>query len=101
MLEAANLNPTTQDSIKRYGGTTSAKIAWPDEAEAIIPEAEKWDRIEAKLKSTMETCSRQVEKKLKAKKRKLKTVNVHTSLMFTDFPDEEEDESMDSDDIVQ
>merc|ERR1719453_3057639 len=34
MREAANLNPTTVDMIKRFGGSTSQDIQWPeDEAE--------------------------------------------------------------------
>jgi len=29
--EAASLNPTTQDQIKRFGGSTSPSIQWPEE----------------------------------------------------------------------
>merc|ERR1711971_1160031 len=33
--EPANANPTTQDSIKRVGGTTSALAQWPEEARRL------------------------------------------------------------------
>ena len=30
VLEAASANPTTVDTIKRFGGTTRPTVAWPE-----------------------------------------------------------------------
>lgn len=47
--EAANLNLTTVDTIKRVGGSTSPKIQWPEEEETQGTEEDKFDRVEKLL----------------------------------------------------
>lgn len=50
LLENASLNPTTADAIRRYGGSTSPKIPWPED--------ESWYRIELSKLEYMETALR-------------------------------------------
>eukprot|EP00403_Amphidinium_massartii_P018161 CAMPEP_0178427420 /NCGR_PEP_ID=MMETSP0689_2-20121128/29738_1 /TAXON_ID=160604 /ORGANISM="Amphidinium massartii, Strain CS-259" /LENGTH=1286 /DNA_ID=CAMNT_0020049131 /DNA_START=34 /DNA_END=3894 /DNA_ORIENTATION=+ len=45
ILEPANWNPTTSDIIKRFGGSTSPSIQWPQESHEQA-ETDKFDRIE-------------------------------------------------------
>jgi hypothetical protein len=51
--EAANANPTTSDTIKRVGGTTSALAQWPEEAGDA--EDDKFGKLEAMIKKAMDT----------------------------------------------
>merc|ERR1711966_460436 len=51
--EPANANPTTQDSIKRVGGTTSALAQWPEEEGDA--EDDKFGKLEALVKKAMDT----------------------------------------------
>merc|ERR1712232_195024 len=53
MMEPANANPTTQDSIKRVGGTTSALAQWPEEEGDA--EDDKFGKLEAMIKKAMDT----------------------------------------------
>merc|ERR1712125_14332 len=53
MMEPANANPTTQDSIKRVGGTTSALAQWPEEEGDL--EDDKFGKLEALIKKAMDT----------------------------------------------
>merc|ERR1712232_779396 len=53
VLEAANANPTTSDTIKRVGGTTSALAQWPEEAGDA--EDDKFGKLEAMIKKAMDT----------------------------------------------
>merc|ERR1719310_459752 len=53
VLEAANVHPTTVDSIKRVGGTTSVNAQWPEEdADA---EDDKFGKLETLIKKAMDT----------------------------------------------
>mmetsp|Transcript_32664 Transcript_32664/g.87685 ORF Transcript_32664/g.87685 Transcript_32664/m.87685 type:complete len:1245 (-) Transcript_32664:602-4336(-) len=42
--EVGNLNPTTVDSIRRFGGSTSVTNLWPEEE--LLDEDERFDRME-------------------------------------------------------
>merc|ERR1719409_239901 len=53
VLEAASANPTTSDTIKRVGGTTSALAQWPEEAGDA--EDDKFGNLEAMIKKAMDT----------------------------------------------
>merc|ERR1719310_2539826 len=53
VLEAANAHPTTVDTIKRVGGTTSALAQWPEEEGDI--EDDKFGKLEALIKKAMDT----------------------------------------------
>jgi hypothetical protein len=52
-LEAANLNPTTQDMIKRFGGSTSVEMQWPVEQEGQGDEADRFERLENLIQKTL------------------------------------------------
>merc|ERR1711971_866404 len=54
VLEGAHEHPTTVDSIKRYGGPTSSSIQWPDDDLPDHDVQEKFDRLEALVKRSME-----------------------------------------------
>lgn len=54
ILEAANLNPTTQDMIKRFGGSTSVEMQWPQEQEGTGgDENDRFDRLETLIQKTL------------------------------------------------
>merc|ERR1719321_1734947 len=53
MMEPANANPTTVDTIKRVGGTTSALAQWPEEEGDA--EDDKFGKLEALIKKAMDT----------------------------------------------
>merc|ERR1719230_2306805 len=53
LQEAANLNPTTQDMIKRFGGSTSVEMQWPAEAEGQGDEDDCFERLEALIQKTL------------------------------------------------
>merc|ERR1719487_3086680 len=65
MMEPANANPTTQDSIKRVGGTTSALAQWPEEEGDA--EDDKFGKLEAMIKKAMDTMT--AAKSTKSKKK--------------------------------
>jgi hypothetical protein len=48
--ELASVNPTTVDLIKRFGGSTSPSIQWPEEEGNADDDAEKFQRIEELIK---------------------------------------------------
>merc|ERR1719498_2225836 len=50
--EAANLNPTTMDMIKRFGGSTSVEMQWPAEVE-VGDESDKFERMEQLIQKTL------------------------------------------------
>merc|ERR1719230_2022293 len=52
--EAASAHPTTVDMIKRFGGSTSPAMQWPEEDGAGDDDTDKFDRLEALIKKTME-----------------------------------------------
>jgi len=60
--EAANLNPITQDSILRVGGSTSPKAQWPEEAEEG-GEGEGVARLERMMTRMMQSMDRKTHKK--------------------------------------
>merc|ERR1719482_1104466 len=64
--EPANANPTTQDSIKRVGGTTSALAQWPEEEGDA--EDDKFGKLEAMIKKAMDTMT--AAKSTSSKKKK-------------------------------
>merc|ERR1719326_853718 len=54
LMEAANLNPTTQDMIKRFGGSTSVEMQWPAETENTGgDENDRFDRLENLIQKTL------------------------------------------------
>merc|ERR1712087_1036752 len=54
ILEAANLNPTTTDMIRRFGGSTSVEMQWPAEQEGTGgDENDRFDRLENLIQKTL------------------------------------------------
>merc|ERR1719230_54095 len=53
ILEPANSNPTTQDMIKRFGGSTSVEMQWPAEAEGQGDEDDRFERLENLIQKTL------------------------------------------------
>merc|ERR1719321_1545431 len=51
--EPANLNPTTVDMIKRFGGSTSVEMQWPVEQEGQGDEADRFERLENMIQKTL------------------------------------------------
>jgi len=46
ITEPSNANPTTVDAIKRFGGSTSPAMQWPEEEGAGDDDENKFDRLE-------------------------------------------------------
>merc|ERR1719181_399368 len=65
MMEPANANPTTVDTIKRVGGTTSALAQWPEEEGDA--EDDKFGKLEALIKKAMDTMTANNSKKAQKK----------------------------------
>merc|ERR1719436_2124131 len=61
--EAANLNPTTIDMIKRFGGSTSPSIQWPEEETAGDDDSDKFERLETLIKRAMERLTKTGKKR--------------------------------------
>merc|ERR1719217_1945468 len=61
--EVASANPTTTDTIKRVGGTTSALAQWPEEEGDA--EDDKFGKLEALIKKAMDTMTANQSKKAK------------------------------------
>jgi len=58
MKEPANANPTTVDSIRRFGGSTSPAMPWPEDTDAMEDgEANRLDRIEKVLQRIAKAAS--------------------------------------------
>merc|ERR1712146_879254 len=53
MKEAANINPTTTDMIRRFGGSTSPEIQWPED-EGEGEGDDKFDRMEKLIQRTLQ-----------------------------------------------
>merc|ERR1712060_1040063 len=53
VLEAANANPTTIDMIKRFGGSTSPSIQWPEEDGQGDDDSDKFERLEKLIQKAM------------------------------------------------
>jgi len=52
VYEAANLNPTTRDMIRRFGGSTSVDMQWPIEQE-IGDEGDRFERLESLVQKSL------------------------------------------------
>merc|ERR1712187_492879 len=65
--EPASAHPTTVDMIKRFGGSTSSSIAWPEE-ENNDDDSDKFERLETLVKRTMERLNKTGGKKGKGGK---------------------------------
>jgi len=63
MMEPSNAHPTTVDTIKRVGGTTSALAQWPEEEGDA--EDDKFGKLEALIKKAMDTMTANNSKKAK------------------------------------
>jgi len=50
ILEPASQNPTTIDTIRRFGGTTSPTVKWPEEESTGDDDNDKFNRIEDLVK---------------------------------------------------
>merc|ERR1719356_862926 len=61
-IEAANLNPTTQDMIKRFGGSTSPSIQWPEDDQGD-DDSDKFERLETLIKRAMDRMTKGGSKK--------------------------------------
>jgi hypothetical protein len=58
VLEPASQNPTTVDVIKRFGGSTSPSVKWPEDQGAGDEDADKFGRIEDLIKKIGEQVSK-------------------------------------------
>jgi len=53
VMEPAKENPTTQDMIRRFGGSTSIRMQWPADDVGLGDESDKVERIEGILQKTL------------------------------------------------
>jgi len=51
--EPANINPTTIDMIRRFGGSTSTEMPWPEEDNGEGDEDDRFDRLEKMVQKTL------------------------------------------------
>eukprot|EP00933_Yihiella_yeosuensis_P050084 TRINITY_DN47847_c0_g1_i1.p1 TRINITY_DN47847_c0_g1~~TRINITY_DN47847_c0_g1_i1.p1 ORF type:complete len:774 (-),score=137.78 TRINITY_DN47847_c0_g1_i1:862-2880(-) len=49
VAEPSNANPTTVDAIRRFGGSTSPTVQWPEEANSNGDDEDKFERLEKVL----------------------------------------------------
>jgi len=56
--ELANANPTTVDQIRRFGGSTSPSIQWPNDDMAGDDDSDKFERLEQLIKKALERIQR-------------------------------------------
>merc|ERR1719454_1623409 len=59
MREAANINPTTVDMIRRFGGSTSPEIQWPEDENDGEGE-DKFERMEKLIQRTLQRVTKNV-----------------------------------------
>jgi len=57
VMEPSNLNITTQDQIKRFGGSTSQEAVWPEEAGGD-DEEDRFERMEKLIEKAMKRMSK-------------------------------------------
>merc|ERR1719264_294031 len=57
VTEAANANPTTHDMIRRFGGSTSPAMQWPEEDTAGDDDEDRFDKIEKLVQKAMKRMS--------------------------------------------
>jgi len=53
VIEPAGLNPTTQDMIKRFGGSTSVEMQWPETQEGTDEDQDRFERLENIIQKTL------------------------------------------------
>jgi len=58
MAEAANMNPTTIDMIKRFGGSTSVEIQWPEDEDDGDADDDKFERMEKLIQRALKRVTR-------------------------------------------
>merc|ERR1712187_272831 len=58
--EVASAHPTTVDMIKRFGGSTSPAMQWPEEDGAGDDDTDKFDRLEERAVNAAITNAKQV-----------------------------------------
>merc|ERR1711972_154882 len=63
VLEPASANPTTVDMIKRFGGSTSVEMQWPQEGEGDGDENDRFARMEKLIQRTLKRLSGSGNKK--------------------------------------
>jgi len=62
--ESASANPTTDDRILRYGGSTSPSLQWPEEEEKLGDDpAERFDRMEKLVVKGMQQLMKSSQKR--------------------------------------
>jgi len=59
MREAASINPTTVDMIRRFGGSTSPEIQWPEDDEDGDG-ADNFERLEKLIQKTLQRVTKNV-----------------------------------------
>merc|ERR1711967_151886 len=59
MREAANINPTTQDMIRRFGGSTSPEIQWPED-DVDGEGDDKFEKMEKLIQKTLQRVTKNV-----------------------------------------
>merc|ERR1712187_853186 len=60
VCESASTHPTTIDMIKRFGGSTSPAMQWPEEDGTGDDDSDKFERLESLIKKTMERITKEV-----------------------------------------
>merc|ERR1719409_2004016 len=53
LKEPANLNPTTKDQIRRFGGSTSLSMQFPAEDDDEGDESDRFDRLEKLIQNAL------------------------------------------------
>merc|ERR1719409_218953 len=53
LKEPANLNPTTKDQIRRFGGSTSLSMQFPAEDDEEGDESDRFDRLEKLIQKAL------------------------------------------------
>jgi hypothetical protein len=61
--EPASANPTTADLIRRFGGSTSVELQWPEDAEGEGDENDRFDRLENLSQKTLKRITKSGGKK--------------------------------------
>merc|ERR1711879_136855 len=57
LTEAASMNITTVDMIRRFGGSTSPAAQWPEEDQAGDDEEDRFERMERLIEKAMKRMS--------------------------------------------
>merc|ERR1711862_286347 len=63
VMEPASTNPTTVDTIRRFGGSTSPAMQWPEEDQAGDDEEDRFDRMEKLIEKAMKRITQTRSKK--------------------------------------